>query len=104
MHDCAVIAVADERLGEVVGAVLATGAKAGAGRIDLRAVQRLNDVQQPRHFLAADELPLNAMGKIDKQEMRKRFGSGAPQPQGQSPANRRLNPDNSAGIGAFFSE
>ena len=83
VHDCAVIAVQDDRLGEVVGAVLATGSKDGTGSINLRAVQRLcaerlNDAQQPRHYFVVDELPLNAMGKIDKQAMRHRFGSGRP--------------------------
>ena len=88
VQDCAVIAVQDERLGEVVGAVLATGtAQAEAGPIDLRAVQRLcaqrlNDAQQPRHYFVVPELPLNAMGKIDKQEMRRRFGAGTAQGPG----------------------
>lgn len=85
VHDCAVIAVEDDRLGEVVGAVLATGGPQGAGSIPLRAVQRLcaerlNDAQQPRHYFVVDALPLNAMGKVDKQEMRRRFGSGKPLP------------------------
>ncbi len=83
VHDCAVIAVEDDRLGEVVGAVLATGSKDGTGSINLRAVQRLcaerlNDAQQPRHYFVVDKLPLNAMGKVDKQAMRRRFGLGRP--------------------------
>lgn len=81
VYDCAVIAVEDEQLGEVVGAVLATGRTNGEGCINLRAVQRLcaerlNDAQQPRHYFVVDQLPMNAMGKIDKEAMRRQFGSG----------------------------
>lgn len=88
VHDCAVIAVEDDRLGEVVGAVLATG---GQGTIDLRAVQRLcaqrlNDAQQPRHYFLVSELPLNAMGKVDKQAMRRSFSSKPAPAQPAPPA------------------
>ncbi|MDF1485781.1 class I adenylate-forming enzyme family protein [Ramlibacter sp. H39-3-26] len=78
IEECTVIAVPDSRLGEVVGAVLATGV--GRQAPDLRAVQRLcakclNDAQQPRHYFIVDQLPRNAMGKVDKPALRRRFAT-----------------------------
>lgn len=75
--ECAVIAVEDERLGEVVGIVVCP--RPGAGGVDLRALRRLcatelGDAQQPHHYFELDRLPLNEMGKIDKPALRARFG------------------------------
>lgn len=73
VRECAVIALPDERLGEVIGLVyaLSAGAPADAQREIQRAcMARLADFQQPRKLFLVDELPRNAMGKLDRPRLR----------------------------------
>ena len=76
VRECAVIAVPDDRLGEVVGVVCALrdDAPADAQRDIQRAcMARLADFQQPRRFFLIDELPRNAMGKLDRPRLRETY-------------------------------
>jgi len=80
VRECAAIPVADEALGEVVGLVVAAvdpAAPPTLREIQRLCMDRLGDHQQPRHFHFIDELPKNAMGKIDKLSLRKRYSSPA---------------------------
>ncbi len=63
------IGVADERLGEEVGAVVATvpGAKLEAAELSCFLANRMSAHQRPRHILIVDQpLPRLAVGKIDR--------------------------------------
>jgi long-chain acyl-CoA synthetase len=69
--ESAAFAVADERLGEVIGLAYVTD---GRSDFDLRQMRRhfarkLADFQQPRKFLALPALPRNAMGKVMRRSL-----------------------------------
>jgi fatty-acyl-CoA synthase len=70
----AVVGAPDERWGEVpVGVVvLAAGATLDAAALELHGRQRLAAFQVPRRWLAVDELPLTASGKVRKHELEER--------------------------------
>ena len=70
----AVVAAPDERWGEVpVGVVvLAAGASLDAGALEVHGRRRLAGFQVPRRWLAVDELPLTASGKVRKAELEHR--------------------------------
>lgn len=73
IRECAAIPLADEDLGEVVGVVIAfedSEHPPEMREIQRLCMQRLGDYQQPRRFVTVDELPKNAMGKIDKPALR----------------------------------
>ncbi|MCI5136833.1 MAG: long-chain fatty acid--CoA ligase [Candidatus Electrothrix sp. AR1] len=68
--ESSVIPLPDERLGEIVVAVIATN----DGALPLNELQRLcarelGDFQQPKKIMLTDKLPRNAMGKIMKREL-----------------------------------
>jgi acyl-CoA synthetase (AMP-forming)/AMP-acid ligase II len=70
----AVIGVADERLGEVGMAfvVLSPGAPVEAGELVEWARAEMANYKVPRAFEFVDALPLNATGKVMKDELRAR--------------------------------
>lgn len=79
IKECAAFAVADDKLGEVVGVALVLE---DADSFNMRALrvlcaERLADYQQPRHFFVVEALPKNPMGKIMKFELARQFGKPA---------------------------
>ncbi|WP_338763635.1 class I adenylate-forming enzyme family protein [Massilia sp. METH4] len=79
IKECAAFAVADERLGEVVGVALVCEDPAAFNLRALRMLcaERLADFQQPRHYFVVEALPKNPMGKIMKFELVRQFGKSA---------------------------
>ncbi|MGO9392909.1 class I adenylate-forming enzyme family protein [Rhodoblastus sp.] len=79
VKECAAIPVLDEGLGEVVGVVVAFDEENAASppirEIQRLCMQRLGDFQQPRRFFVLNELPKNAMGKLDKPTLRKIYSN-----------------------------
>lgn len=78
VKECAAIPLLDDRLGEVVGVVLAFNDPDNPPA--LREIQRLcmlrlGDFQQPHQFFVVPELPKNAMGKLDKPALRKIYST-----------------------------
>ncbi|MGH9172311.1 MAG: FadD3 family acyl-CoA ligase [Acidimicrobiales bacterium] len=71
----AVIGVSDERLGEVGVAfvVPVAGAEIDEAEIVAWSRHRMANFKVPRRVMALDELPLNASGKVLKDELRRRF-------------------------------
>lgn len=72
--ESSVIALPDDKLGEIVTAVVVLADKT----VTIRELQRvcaeeLADFQQPRKFILVDELPKNAMGKVLKHQLRSRY-------------------------------
>ena len=74
---CAVVGVPDERLGEVgVAFVVARpGEQLDAGVIDW-ARENMANYKVPRQVQVVDALPLNASGKVQKFELRRRAAGG----------------------------
>jgi long-chain acyl-CoA synthetase len=72
VSEAAVIGVADEALGEEVGAaiVLRPGADADAGDIRMFVKDRVAAYKYPRRIWFADELPKGPTGKILKREIK----------------------------------
>ncbi len=78
IKECAAIPLLEDRLGEVVGVVLAFNDPENPP--PLREIQRLcmlrlGDFQQPHQFFIVTELPKNAMGKLDKPALRKTYST-----------------------------
>jgi malonyl-CoA/methylmalonyl-CoA synthetase len=74
--ECAVVGVPDPDLGEVVLAVVVAEAGRTLDLADVRAAarQRLAAFKVPKRVEMVEALPRNAMGKVTKAELRKRFG------------------------------
>jgi acyl-CoA synthetase (AMP-forming)/AMP-acid ligase II len=74
---CAVLGVADERLGErVVAAVEAdAGASLDADVLAAECARELARYKVPERFFVLDALPRNAMGKVDRGALRDRMAS-----------------------------
>jgi acyl-CoA synthetase (AMP-forming)/AMP-acid ligase II len=74
---CAVLGKADERLGERVIAVveLAKGAHATPEELRAHCAKNLARYKVPETFVFVPELPRNAMGKVQKGDVRRRYGS-----------------------------
>ncbi|CAO5157105.1 2,3-dihydroxybenzoate-AMP ligase [Frankia sp. AiPs1] len=73
----AVIAAADEQLGESVRAVVVLGAGESIKLKNVKTYLRERGLARfmlPDLLTVVDELPLTAIGKIDKRELRRRFG------------------------------
>ncbi|MES2443313.1 MAG: AMP-binding protein [Pseudomonadota bacterium] len=68
--ECAVIGVPHPDLGEAVVAVVVRSGDTDAARI-LAALGTLARFKQPRRIVFADALPRNAMGKVQKAELRR---------------------------------
>ncbi len=76
VRESAVIGLPDPDFGEIVAAVVVPGA---AGALDAEAVRsavrgRLAAFKVPKKVFIVDELPRNAMGKVQKQALREAFG------------------------------
>jgi long-chain acyl-CoA synthetase len=74
---CAVIGIADERLGQrVVGAVqLAPGATVTEAELQERCAAQLARYKVPSQILLVEELPRSAMGKVQRRQIRSLFGN-----------------------------
>jgi malonyl-CoA/methylmalonyl-CoA synthetase len=74
--EAAVVGVPHPDFGEGVIAVLATGGKVIAGEASLleQLGGRLAKFKCPKRIYVVDDLPRNAMGKVQKAELRARFG------------------------------
>jgi malonyl-CoA/methylmalonyl-CoA synthetase len=75
--ECAVVGVPDVDLGEAVLAVVVpeAGRTLDPDAVRAEARQRLAGFKVPRRVEVVDALPRNAMGKVTKAELRRRFGS-----------------------------
>ncbi|MDT4936703.1 MAG: HIP---CoA ligase [Pseudonocardiales bacterium] len=73
--DCAVIGVADARLGEIGAAfvVMRSGASLDADAVVAFCRERLANYKVPRDVTFVDALPRNAAGKVLKADLRKEF-------------------------------
>lgn len=71
VHDVAVIGVPDDRLGEVICAVVQTGSGQTLGQEEMAAfcAENLPRYKRPRQVIFA-EVPRNATGKLDKPKLR----------------------------------
>jgi acyl-CoA synthetase (AMP-forming)/AMP-acid ligase II len=69
--EAAVVAVPDDRLGEVPGAVvrLADGASLDSAGLEAWAKERLADYKVPKRWVAVDELPRTGSNKVQKAEL-----------------------------------
>jgi fatty-acyl-CoA synthase len=78
--EAAVIAVPDDRWGEAGLAVVVLSPSASVDEEGVRAwcSERLGHYKVPRDVRFVDALPRSAMNKVQKTELRKRFGAGAP--------------------------
>ncbi len=78
VHDVAVIGTPDERLGEIVTAVIQTvsGDSLTEEEIKTFCQENLPRYKCPRSFIF-DTVPRSATGKIEKPKLRKRYGRGA---------------------------
>jgi long-chain acyl-CoA synthetase len=70
--ECAVVAIADRRLGERVHAVVVfhAGAEASIEDLDRHCRAQLGGYKRPRSWSVVPGLPRNAMGKVSKAELR----------------------------------
>ena len=77
--EAAVVAIPDERKGELPGAVvrLAPKKKLNAKAMEAFAAERLADYKVPRRWLAVDELPRTGTNKVKKRELVSRFESSS---------------------------
>lgn len=73
----AVIAVPDEKWGEVVGAVVVARSTADLTPEEVIEYARASmaSYKKPHHVWMVDQLPVNAYGKVLKRELRQRFSS-----------------------------
>ena len=71
--ESAVIGVPHPDFGEAVVAVLVTDAPVSANRVDEHLRGGLARYKQPKRVLCVGELPRNAMGKVQKNELRTRY-------------------------------
>lgn len=80
VSESAVVGVADPDFGETVVAVIVTNNDVAPeegeleGRLQDHVKDQLARFKQPRAYRFVDELPRNVMGKVQKAELRKRFG------------------------------
>ena len=74
VRESVVVGVPDERLGQIVVAVIehdpATAADLLERELDARLADRLARYKRPAHWLFSTQLPRNAMGKIDRRAVR----------------------------------
>ncbi|MFN2376249.1 MAG: AMP-binding protein [Candidatus Binatia bacterium] len=78
--ESAVVGVPDADFGEAVVAVVvrAAGATVTADELAQTVRARLARFKHPRRFVFVDELPRNAMGKVQKNVLRERFAKAEP--------------------------
>ena len=72
--DCSVIGIPNEEWGEIVAAVLIVHNPAfDVGKLNSWMRDRMPAYKVPRHYKVVQELPRNAMGKVTKNELKKKF-------------------------------
>lgn len=73
VHECAVYGVPDEKWGEAVCAAvqLKPGQNIEASELIAYAKEQLGSVKAPKHLDMYDSLPRSAVGKVDKQALRR---------------------------------
>ncbi|MGE0216636.1 o-succinylbenzoate--CoA ligase [Mycolicibacterium sp.] len=83
--ECAVFGVADERLGQRVVAAVVVADGASLTLADARAhlVDRLPATAAPRQLHIVEALPHKGIGKLNRRELVRRFGSAHPEPGGR---------------------
>lgn len=76
IQDAAVLGIEDDSYGEIVATVvvLKKDAKLTLKELKDEAGKRLAPYQLPKTMLIVDEMPRNAMGKLDKKVIRQKFG------------------------------
>ncbi|XP_034825841.1 malonate--CoA ligase ACSF3, mitochondrial [Maniola hyperantus] len=74
--DVAVLGIDDDSYGEIIATVVVLKEKCSLTLKELKeeAGKRLAPYQLPKTMLIVNEMPRNAMGKLDKKEIKKRFG------------------------------
>jgi malonyl-CoA/methylmalonyl-CoA synthetase len=75
VREVAVVGLADNTYGEIIGCVLSS--KSGSTSLEELQTwckERLASYKVPRKLLEVPEVPRNAMGKVNKKELRKLFG------------------------------
>ncbi len=74
IKDCAVVGIADEEWGEIIGACLVvSGEGPDPDRLDAWVKGRLAAYKAPRKYILRDDLPRNVMGKVTKKELKNMF-------------------------------
>jgi acyl-CoA synthetase (AMP-forming)/AMP-acid ligase II len=69
--DCAVVGVPDELLGEAaIAYIVLLDSSVTVEQIRQYCIARLGNVKAPKHFDVVVDLPLTAMGKVDKRKLR----------------------------------
>ncbi len=77
--EAAVVGVPDERWGEIVVAIVRIGGEAPAGLLTAlieHCKERLSSFKVPVQWFVADELPRNALGKVQKFKLREAIAGG----------------------------
>jgi acyl-CoA synthetase (AMP-forming)/AMP-acid ligase II len=84
VRQAAVIGIPDERLGEVGMAFVVTCSGDPAAGAEIRAWCRdeIANYKVPRVIEVVDALPVNATGKVEKEQLRARAAGGRPAPKG----------------------
>lgn len=76
IRDCAVVGIADEEWGEIIGAGLVLAvAKFETDKLKLWLKEKLPGYKIPRRYLVLEDLPQNAMGKVIKKELKELFNN-----------------------------
>ena len=79
IRQAAVIGVPDDRMGEVAAAYVVAAPERQLDPADVIAWsrERMANYKAPRHIVTVDNLPINAAGKVMKEELRARFADKA---------------------------
>ena len=77
MAQCAVIGAPHPDFGEGVIAVVVKSAGAALDEAELQRSlsTKLAKFKRPKHIFVVDKLPLNAMGKVQKNQLRERYAA-----------------------------
>jgi malonyl-CoA/methylmalonyl-CoA synthetase len=73
IHDCGVVGLPDEEWGELVAAAILCNTDLDTKALNSWLRERMPAYKTPRKYLILDELPRNAMGKVVKNDLKKRF-------------------------------
>lgn len=80
IHEVAVVGIEDLEWGQIVGAIVALRSTADPTTFGLKTLQdwarsRIASYKLPRRLLIVPQIPRNAMGKVNKKELVKLFGT-----------------------------
>ena len=73
IKDCAVVGLDNEEWGELVAAAIVTNESVDIAALNSWMRERMPAYRVPRKYLAVNELPRNAMGKVTKNDIKKLF-------------------------------